>query len=161
MGQEPYSCDTTQIDACASTRFMRHHACPMDNGTGSRRHLLGCPFKPPSEVHSHDHAPLCFHHPELSKGLCLPGTTLPHRFWFFNCYPHYMHCLFPCQALFCRCSAVNYTGLHEAASKGKPRQSVLPRLQSFIKMPRYRFRRSLRSCRHGSGPESPCQPYRS
>jgi len=25
-------CDTTQIDACASTRFTHHHACPMDNG---------------------------------------------------------------------------------------------------------------------------------
>ena len=32
MGQEPYSCDTTQLDACASARFTRHHACPVDNG---------------------------------------------------------------------------------------------------------------------------------
>ena len=27
-------CDTTQIDACASTRFVRHHARPMGNGWG-------------------------------------------------------------------------------------------------------------------------------
>ena len=35
MGQEPYSCDTTQIDVLeTSARFTRHHACPMDNGWG-------------------------------------------------------------------------------------------------------------------------------
>ena len=32
MGQEPDSCDTTQIDVFTSARFTRHHACPMDNG---------------------------------------------------------------------------------------------------------------------------------
>ena len=32
MGQELYSCDTTQIDVKTSAHFMRHHARPMDNG---------------------------------------------------------------------------------------------------------------------------------
>ena len=52
MGQELHSCDTTQIDVYTSTRFTRHHACPMDNGWDPVGIYLAKPFKPPSEVHS-------------------------------------------------------------------------------------------------------------
>ena len=46
-------CDTTQIGACAPTRFTYHHTCPVDNGWEpvGIYWVLG-PFKPPSEVHS-------------------------------------------------------------------------------------------------------------
>ena len=41
MGQEQNSCDTTQIDANASTRYTHHHACPrLITGGISRRSLL-------------------------------------------------------------------------------------------------------------------------
>lgn len=81
MGQEPYSCDTTQIDVLeTSARFTRHHACPMDNGWVPVGIYLGShpgpPFKPPSKVHSPGRAPPRSHHPGLSLGL-------PHRLLLF------------------------------------------------------------------------------
>ena len=46
-------CDTTQIDACASTRFVRHHARPMGNGWGPVGSYWDFPpFRPPSKAHS-------------------------------------------------------------------------------------------------------------
>lgn len=80
MGQEPDSCDTTQIDVFTSARFTRHHACPMDNGWVPVGIYLGFqfgpPFKPPSKVHSPGRAPPRSHHPGLSLGL-------PHRLLLF------------------------------------------------------------------------------
>ena len=108
MGQEPYSCDTTQIDACASTRFMRHHACPMDNGTGSRRHLLGCPFKPPSEGHSLDHAPSRSHHPGLSAGLCCRVLFFLTGFAVFIVTPIICTDISVVKVYFCHSKAVNF-----------------------------------------------------
>ena len=108
MGQEPYSCDTTQIDACASTRFMRHHACPMDNGTGSRRHLLGCPFKPPSEGHSLDHAPSRSHHPGLSAGLCCRVLFFLTGFAFFVVTPIICTDISVVKVYFCYSKSVNF-----------------------------------------------------
>lgn len=64
MGQEPNSCDTTQIDAYnAPTRFTHHHACPqlITGGIPVEAYLSLRPFGSPSEVHS----PNC--HPPLSQ----------------------------------------------------------------------------------------------
>ena len=53
MGQELYSCDTTQIDACTSTRFTRHHACPMDNGwVPVGIYLVARSSRPRKSIHS-------------------------------------------------------------------------------------------------------------
>ena len=53
MGQELYSCDTTQIDACASARFTRHHACPVDNGwVPVGIYLVARSSRPRKSIHS-------------------------------------------------------------------------------------------------------------
>ncbi len=54
MGQEPYSCDTTQIDVTeTSTRFTRHHAFPMDNGWGPVGiYLVSRSSRPQKSIHS-------------------------------------------------------------------------------------------------------------
>ena len=81
LGQELHSCDTTQIDVKTSTRFTRHHACPMDNGwVPVGQYLEFSPFRPPSEVHSHDRSPPRLHCPGLAAGSHLSATTLPQRF---------------------------------------------------------------------------------
>ena len=53
MGQELYSCDTTQIDVCTSARFTRHHACPMDNGwVPVGIYLVARSSRPRKSIHS-------------------------------------------------------------------------------------------------------------
>ncbi len=53
MGQELYSCDTTQIDVCTSARFTRHHACPMDNGwVPVGIYLVSRSSRPRKSIHS-------------------------------------------------------------------------------------------------------------
>ena len=53
MGQELYSCDTTQIDVFTSARFTRHHACPMDNGwVPVGIYLVARSSRPRKSIHS-------------------------------------------------------------------------------------------------------------
>ena len=53
MGQELYSCDTTQIDVFTSARFTRHHACPMDNGwVPVGIYLVSRSSRPRKSIHS-------------------------------------------------------------------------------------------------------------
>ena len=80
MGQELYSCDTTQIDVLqTSAHFMRHHAYPMDNGWDPVGiYLVSRSSRPRKAIHS------AVPHPALtiqdSLKVHLPATFLSHRF---------------------------------------------------------------------------------
>ena len=61
--------------------------CRIDNGFGSRRHLLNAIcffFRPPSKVHSPYAVPLHSHRRQLSDARFCKGTPLSQRFhWYF------------------------------------------------------------------------------
>ena len=85
MGQKRFKhlCDTTQIDARASTRFTHHHACPMDNGWGPvSPYLETFRSKPPSEAHS-----LTVSHPDSTIRDSLKSDVRQLLFFFtgFSC----------------------------------------------------------------------------
>ena len=81
LGQELYSCDTTQIDVVkrplASRAITRARWITGGSPSAATKKTL---FRPPSEVHSHDRSPFRFHYPELAAGSHLSATTLPQRF---------------------------------------------------------------------------------
>ena len=87
MGQELHSCDTTQIDACASAR-----CCVPSYAsrwiTGGHPSAPTCirpdAFRPPSKVHSPYAVPLHSHRRQLSDARFCKGTPLSQRFrWYF------------------------------------------------------------------------------
>ena len=93
MGQELYSCDTTQIDAFASAR-----SCAPSYAsrwiTGGHPSVPTCihtnAFRPPSNVHSPYAVPLHSHHRQLSEGPVLQGySSFSKVSLVFSCWRHY------------------------------------------------------------------------
>ena len=81
MGQELYSCDTTQIDVKTSARFMRHHARPMDNGWEPVGiYLVSRSSRPRKAIHSA--VPRSALTIQNSLKVPPPVTSLSHRFYF-------------------------------------------------------------------------------
>ena len=87
MGQELHSCDTTQIDACASARFcVPSYASRWITGGHPSAPTCIRPdvFRPPSKVHSPYAVPLHSHRRQLSDARFCKGTLLSQRFhWSF------------------------------------------------------------------------------
>ena len=87
MGQELHSCDTTQIDACASARFcVPSYASRWITGGHPSAPTCIRPdvFRPPSKVHSPYAVPLHSHRRQLSDARFCKGTPLSQRFrWYF------------------------------------------------------------------------------
>ena len=87
MGQELHSCDTTQIDACASARYcVPSYASRWITGGHPSAPTCIRPdgFRPPSKVHSPHAVPLHSHRRQLSDARFCKGTPLSQRFrWYF------------------------------------------------------------------------------
>ena len=87
MGQELHSCDTTQIDACASARLcVPSYASRWITGGFPSAPTCIHPdgFRPPSKVHSPYAVPLHSHRRQLSDARFCKGTPLSQRFhWYF------------------------------------------------------------------------------
>ena len=87
MGQELHSCDTTQIDACASARYcVPSYASRWITGGHPSAPTCIRPdgFRPPSKVHSPYAVPLHSHRRQLSDARFCKGTPLSQRFrWYF------------------------------------------------------------------------------
>ena len=93
MGQELYSCDTTQIDAFASARSCAA-SCASRWITGGHPSVPTCihtnAFRPPSKVHSPYAVPLHSHHRQLSEGPVLQGySSFSKVSLVFSCWRHY------------------------------------------------------------------------
>ena len=87
MGQELHSCDTTQIDACASARYcVPSYASRWITGghPSAPTYIRPDAFRPPSKVHSPYADPLHSHRRQLSDARFCKGTPLSQRFrWYF------------------------------------------------------------------------------
>ena len=121
MGQEPYSCDTTQIDVLeTSARFTRHHACPMDNGWVPVGIYLGrpvqaaleSPFTRPRPALIPPPKALCWitlsgfavlelsRPPLRGKVCCTDYYSFSQVCLLFGCWSHYSRSFFVCQPPF-------------------------------------------------------------
>ena len=100
MGQEPDSCDTTQIDVFTSARFTRHHACPMDNGwVPVGIYLVARSSRPRKSIRPAAPRPVSTIGGSLQ--VCRAGYSSFSQVWIgFTCWCYYMHGLLVCQPFF-------------------------------------------------------------